>query len=181
MAAPLAPGRVTAPVGGVPPRRIVFFDERYADSCAFAQAFEADQAVASAQDVARLWYGGLQADARTCRLQLAGLTLPSDHMLLAGFAEEAGLTLHFETWHDGRGPALTHHITRGSLPAALSHALRQTRGEARTHGRPAWARTLALALRSELSTVAVPPAAGRIVGAAPAADMPGMLVSWLIA
>jgi hypothetical protein len=85
-----------APQAGAAPGSaylVVVRDGRYAASRRHADALapRAHRILEARDDLARLWYGGLAAEARRTPLALAGLTTWSDYVVLEGCAAEAGL------------------------------------------------------------------------------------------
>lgn len=76
-----------------PVRLVVVRDGRYAASRRHAEGLapQAQRILDARDDLARLWYRGLAAEARRTPLALAGLTTWSDYVVLRGCAAEAGL------------------------------------------------------------------------------------------
>jgi hypothetical protein len=149
----------------------VIFDPRYSDARAFSQTFHelgASTFAVGPVDVVALWRSQLLALRPRA---IVGLTTHSDLELVRGCANEIGLKLQCEIFHDSRGRStVEHRITRGGSAALI-------RGLAASG--TAWPAALASVMSEGSSEWASKPAP--LLSAPKAADHPGTLVSWLLA
>lgn len=157
---------------GAPRPDLIVVDDRFGDAAAFAAPFaEAGVPVQpTAGDIGRFWYQSLRDRPRR---RIAGMARPSDLFVLETLAREAGLRLVYTGRHDARGrQRQTHTIRMTGDPAAVARVL-ETRSNAWA---PALGRTLAQA------SLKAGPMRGAQVSRddPPAADHPGVLVSWLL-
>ena len=153
---------------------LVLHDARFADAVLFADT--ARQAGVTALpthgDLGALWFGGLRDDLGAMVRRVAGMGRYSDFWIMRQLAADKGLTLKFQAEHDFRGRTALRH----RLPAAatdLQHLL--------TAADQPWATHIA----RHVALSSVDQAPGPLVDVAsatpPAADHPGLLVTWVFA
>ena len=156
----------------------VLYDERYADSRAFATALERQgvRSFATFGDAASVWYGALRATRARSGGSIAGMATDSDWVVSRACGREQGLGVAYEGSHDWRVPdRLVHRLYGNGLEREVYSALL----DLDTVWYEAVASALLRAGRAERVKV------GRSLAIADAATRvftghPGYLTSWLL-